>query len=206
VTLDELEELHYIAPIVNAASIWQLGILSHEAAANVTHTSAAMAEVQERRAAKRIPLPDRRWGSLHSYANLYICARNPMMYTLVCHGWRNELCVVRVDKLVLKLGGVVIADRNAAASMARFEPAPDGLRLIDKDRVFATYWTHSDPIEQWEHKQEKCAEVLVPDRVDSQYIIGAYVACAESAERSASELRSVALQTDIRVYPQLFFA
>ena len=48
---------------------------------------------------------------------------------------------------------------------------------IDKDRVFARYWTHGEnQYEEWRHKSEKCAEVLVPDRVNPGYILGAYVA------------------------------
>ena len=205
-TLDDLEELYYIAPIVNAASIWQRGILSHEASASVQHTSAAKAEVQKRRAAKRIPLPGGKWRSLHSYANLYISVRNPMMFTLVHHGWSNELCVARVDKSVLGIEGVVIADRNAAADMARFEPAPHGLELIDKERVFAKYWTHrNDLFDEWRHKSEECAEVLVPDRVPPEYIIGAYVASVQGVDRLASELSCVGRATDVQVCSDLFF-
>ena len=205
-TLDDLEELHYIAPIANAARIWQLGILSHQASARVPHASAAMAEVQERRAAKQIPLAGGKWRSLHSYVNLYICARNPMMFRLVYHGWRNELCVARVHKSVLEIPGVVIADRNAAADMVRFAPAPRGLELIERDRVFAEYWTHpNDLLDQWRHKGEKCAEVLVPDRVPPEYIIGAYVAFVQGVERLASELSHVGRATDVQVCPDLFF-
>lgn len=52
-----------------------------------------------------------------------------------------------------------------------------GLRVISRERVFARYWTHpGDPYDEMSHKSEKCAEVLVPDRVDAQLIVGAYVA------------------------------
>lgn len=53
----------------------------------------------------------------------------------------------------------------------------DGLKIIDSDRIFARYWTHpSDPFEEMSHKSEKCAEVLVPERVDPGFVVGAYVA------------------------------
>ena len=51
-----------------------------------------------------------------------------------------------------------------------------GLGNINGDRLFARYWTHRDnPYEEMSHKSEKCAEVLVPDRVEMRLIIGAYV-------------------------------
>lgn len=53
----------------------------------------------------------------------------------------------------------------------------DGLKAIDRDRVFAQYWTHpEDPLEAMAHKSEKCAEVLVPERVDQSFIVGVWVA------------------------------
>jgi len=56
-----------------------------------------------------------------------------------------------------------------------------GLSIIDRERVFARYWTHpDDPYDEMSHKSEKCAEVLVPDRVDVQLIVGAYVANQEA--------------------------
>jgi hypothetical protein len=52
-----------------------------------------------------------------------------------------------------------------------------GLTVINAERVFARYWLHpDDPYEEMSHKSEKCAEVLIPERVDVQFIVGAYVA------------------------------
>jgi hypothetical protein len=43
--------------------------------------------------------------------------------------------------------------------------------------VFAVYWTHPDnKYEEMEHKSIKCAEVLIPNKVEPKYILGAYVA------------------------------
>jgi hypothetical protein len=46
-----------------------------------------------------------------------------------------------------------------------------------------------------------CAEVLVPDRVEPRFIVGAYVSCQEAAER----LRSVEADLVITVDGHLFF-
>jgi len=73
---EELEELHYISPIVNVSSILTHGILSHRRASKLPHQSVAMPEIQDRR--RKVQVPKAR--PLHEYVNLYICARNPMMY------------------------------------------------------------------------------------------------------------------------------
>src|SRR5690348_11779452 len=73
-----VKELHYITHVDNLASICARGVLSHQRARRVRHRSVASEEIQNRRARKRLPNGAR----LHSYANLYFDARNPMMYRL----------------------------------------------------------------------------------------------------------------------------
>ncbi|MFH0796115.1 MAG: DUF4433 domain-containing protein [Candidatus Omnitrophota bacterium] len=167
----DITELYFIAPVVNVPSIMKHGILSHNLAKQMEHDSVAMPEIQERRENKQIPGAER----LHDYVNLYFDAHNPMLSK--CRARNNEICVLRIDPAVLNLPGVIIADQNAASNCVRFFPVVDGLQSIDRNRVFAQYWTHpEDPIEEMRHKSEKCAEVLVPNRVDPHFLIGAYVA------------------------------
>jgi hypothetical protein len=183
----DLQELHCITPLANVPSIVRLGILCHERARAVDHISAADAEVQARRARRGVPNGLR----LHQYANLYIDARNVMMF--VRKGEHLDLCVLRVSPDVLDLPNVVIADRNAAADLARFSPAPTGLALIDRDRVFAEWWSDS-----LEARQVRCAEVLVPGEVPPRFLIGAYVSCEEARRRfDALDLTEPRLQATI---------
>jgi hypothetical protein len=191
----ELEELHYIAPIVNLASILERGILSKRRARPLNPVSVAMEEVQAIRANKAVPGGH----PLHDYVNLYIYARNPMLYKRA--GQHMQLAVLRISPAVLDLPGVVIVDGNAASAYTGFWPAPAGLAKVDKDAVFAEYWTHADQIEQWRRMRAKCAEVLVPDRVDARYIIGAYVSCPEAAEA----VGGMGVTLTITVDPHLFF-
>ncbi|MBI3609803.1 MAG: DUF4433 domain-containing protein [Nitrospirae bacterium] len=175
---DDLEELHYITPIKNIPSICRLGILSHRKAETLKHESVAMEEIQKRRAKKTVP-PGR---LLHDYVNLYICARNKMLFKI--HSQHEKLCILRIGPTVLDLPRVIVSDRNASSDYARFEPAPSGLRVIDRDLVFAKYWTHpDDPFEEMRHGSIKCAEVLVPDSVPYRFIMGAYVSGNESLTR-----------------------
>ena len=143
-------------------------------------------------------VPGGRW--LHEYANVYICARNPML--LKRSGQHRSLCVLRVSTDILDLPGVVICDKNASSDYRRFAPAPGGLTLVDRERVFAEWWNHpNDQIEQWRHTSEKYAEVLVPDRIAPQYILGAYVSCTQAM----AALRGVAPELPVVIDTHLFF-
>jgi hypothetical protein len=198
-TFDELEELHYITPLVNVKSIIQKGIFSHQKAEKIVHESVAMDEIQERR--KKVVVPGGR--PLHQYVNLYFHARNPMMYKR--KDLHIELSVIRISKNVLNLPRVVIADRNASSDYVLFTSAPDGLRIINKSLVYAKYWHHDDPIETFRHASIKCAEVLVPDRVSTDFIIGAYVSCEESKVRLYDIIKEIEPDFPIDVNPDLFF-
>lgn len=193
---DELDELHYITAIANLPSILHAGILSHARAQRVPHRSVAMQEVQDRRAAVRVP----RGRPLHEYVNLYLCARNPMLYKRL--GMVDSLCVLRVSTAVLDLPSVVITDGNAASGSTAFHPSPSGLAKIERDMVFAEYWTDGNGIANWEKKRVKCAEALVPDRVDPQHILGARV----RSQAVRSTVATLAPGLAVAVDPKLFFA
>ena len=184
----DVAELHYITAIANVPSMAQHGILSHVLAGQLEHDSVAMAEIQQIRENKQIPGAR----SLHVYANLYFDAHNPMLSK--CRGRNDVICVLRIAATVLDLPGVIVTDRNAASGWARFWPAALGLGNIDRDRLFARYWTHRDnPYEEMSHKSQKCAEVLVPDRVEARYIVGVYVV------NQAAQLAFQQLNTELAV-------
>lgn len=170
-----VRELHYIVPHSNIPSILEHGLLSHRRAEPLEHHSVANSSVQAQRS--RVRLPTRR--NLLDYVNLYFDARNPMMYFI--KDKHLTLAVLRIDRSVLDLPGVMISDGNAARGLTRFAPpTDDGFAIIDEAAVFAEYWTHPDPQIQDERKRIRCAEVLVPDQVPPQFILGAYVSCQEA--------------------------
>ena len=161
-----------------------------------------MAEIQDRRTNVRVPTPE---GSkpLHSYVNLYLTAFNPMMSKL--RSRHAELCVLRVSPEVLRIPGTVVADKNASSDHVRFGAGVSGLAILDKDLVFAKYWTDADQIAYWRKKSAKCAEVLVPDVVESEQVFGIYVSTKENVEslRLACAKRS---DIEVVVNPAMFFA
>jgi ssDNA thymidine ADP-ribosyltransferase, DarT len=191
----ELRELHYIAPIRNVPSILRRGILCKRGSKRLRPVSVAMEEIQTIRANKVVPGGK----PIHDYANVYLTARNPMLYRL--SGRHPELCVLRVSTEILDLPGVVIADGNAASQYTAFRPSPSGLRNVDAELVFAEYWTDEDQFTQWNKKRVKCAEALVPGRIEPKYILGAYVSC----EEARLALSMACSDLEIIVNPHLFF-
>ena len=113
--------------------------------------SVALPGVQERRESKVIPGAK----PLHEYVNLYICARNPMMYLRRAH--HEVLCVLQISPAVLNLPGVVIADGNAASGPTAFWRSPSGLSKVNKDIVFAEWWNDPDPFVLWEGQMRRGA-------------------------------------------------
>lgn len=170
---DQIGELFYISHVENVASILRTGILSHNRAVRVAHRVVDLEAVQDIRSNIRVS----RTRMLHDHANLYVCGRNAMMYHVVGHNPIDQACLLRVSPDVLDLEDVVVADGNAARQyQTRFWEPIAGIAALDFDQVHAEYWTqHPTAAECYEHKRIKQAEVLVPDWVDPQYIIGAYV-------------------------------
>jgi hypothetical protein len=157
-----------------------------------------MLAIQERRRGKVVPAGR----PLHEYANLYINARNKMMFKVMKSGDEVAAVVLRISEDVLDAPGVVIADQNASSDHVRFAPSPRGLALIDKDTVFARYWTHpGDSIAEMRHGALVCAEVLVPDVVAPRLILGAYVPDGPTKVR----LQEAVPQLAVSVNADLFF-
>ena len=195
-TLNDLTELHNITHLKNLPSIFEHGILSHERAKKVKHESVAMQEIQDRRA--DVVLPNNR--KLHSYANVYVYARNKMMSKI--RALHRDLCVLRIDKQILHNATAIVADQNASSKYVRFSQGIAGLSRINKDMVFADSWLHpEDQIAEWRHGSAMCAEVLILDRIQPKFITGLYVSC----EESANEVRKNYVSLDVTVNGKLFF-
>lgn len=186
-----IRELHNIAHFENVPSILDRGILCHRQASRLQHVSVADEEVQARRAATRVPggLP------LHRYACLYVDARNAMLYRLL---GTAPLAVLALDPRVLDLPGVIVSDRNAASGTARFRPAREGVAALVETEVYAEWWNESR-----DAMQKRCAEVLVPDRIDPGMITHAYVTDESDADTLRAAVGDRALE--VRVNSYLFF-
>ena len=113
----------------------------------------------------------------------------------------EKLAVVRVNTDVLDLPGVVISDGNAVSDKyTRFWPSPSGLFQIDKDLVFAESWNDSNQIEKWRKSRIKCAEVLVPDKVETRFILGFYVPNMNVRDKVAETAGNLAVDVDAHLF------
>ena len=187
--------LYNIQAIENIPSIMYYGLLSNQKAESIAHTSIAMNEVQRRRDIKSVP----NGLNLHQYANLYFDPRNPMLSAR--RSQNDHLCILKIDRVVLDIEGVVVSDRNASSDYASFYPPEIGLSKINFAEVYAEWWTDDDYYEQLRKKSIKCAEVLVPYDISYEYII-----CAAVVDNAAIEkLENVGFDKEIKVVPKLFF-
>jgi hypothetical protein len=181
--LARLGELQYITPIANLGSIIQTGILSSGLAQTVKHVRLPRIETKRKRQ-KRIP----GGMALHSYVRLYFCARNPVMYGL--RAYHKEICVLKVNRQVMELPDVIVTDRDASVTGARFGHGIPGLNLIDEEKVYGLNWDH----------HAKCAEVLVPGTVRPRFLQGVYFSCQESVVTDVVHVLQCIIDPDMFFY------
>ena len=186
-----IRELHNITHVVNVPSILQRGILSHHRARAIQHHSVADEDVQSRRASVRIPGGT----ALHRNACLYVDARNAMLYRLL---GTAPLVVLAVDPRVLDLEGTIVSDRNAASGTALFRPASAGVPALQEADVYSEWWNESR-----DTRQKRCAEVLVPDRIDRSMILHVYVPDDDAALELSVAVGPHPLRVEVN--PYLFF-
>lgn len=120
--------LYNIQAIDNVPSIMQRGLLSNERASRISHISIAMNEVQAHRDLVRIP----NGLKLHQYANLYFDPWNPMLSRK--RSQNDEIVILKFDKGVLNLDGVILSDKNASSAYAAFYGPQIGLENIGFDK------------------------------------------------------------------------
>lgn len=191
---EDITEFHCIMPIENISSILKFGILSHEEAEKRTHKSVAMDIIQDIRKGKKVP------GGLqlHQYANLYFHARNPMLFKRK----NKKICVLRIDKKVVNILDVVFTDRNAASAYVKFLSLRE-IRFLDYKKIYAKDWCDIDyesPL-YYEKKSKKLAEILVPNKIGFEYIIGAYV--KNSTDKNY--LQNLGFNKSVTLNKELFF-
>ncbi len=185
-------ELYYICHIDNLESILEKGICSRKDAEKLDHEDIHDREVLARRNKQ---LPNSK--NVSECVNLYFHARNAMLYRLTCNIDRKKLVVLQVSSSVLDQEDVCFSDRNVAAFNARFFSGTTELKNIDASVFKKEYWTDSD-----DTKQKMMAEVLVPDRILPDKIIGIYSSIKNDALADIVGDK----QVPISVEPYMFFA
>ena len=187
-------EFHCIMPMANVPSVLERGILSYERAAKIQHHSVALQPVQDKRDQKQVP------GGLklHQYAKFYsthairCCSSNSRRRQIFAYCAFREMCCNSKAQS--------FSDQNAASDYVRFLH-PKQWQLLDFDAIYAMDWRHpGNPAAYYRHRAQKCAEVLIPNRLEERFLIGAYV-------RRASKNRLEGFGRSLQVTPDpvLFF-
>ena len=205
----DIAELHYICHIDNLRSIFARGILcrrdivDRESAGEVEFTSVADPRIVQRRSERTIP-----GGlSLDQYVNLFFNARNSMLYRVIKNYDtsrrvpRDHIAILRVSTKILDTQGVIVTDINAAIGpQPRWYSVEEGIPRLDKDEIFAEFWTETPG-----HEARMMAEVLVPARVASSYLLGAYACSTESAATIKEIAMASGKSLPVAVSPSMFF-
>ncbi len=114
------------------------------------------------------------------------------------------MCVLRINKGILRYNNVVVADQNASSDYVRFGGCVNGLRLISRELVYARSWIHpEDQKLEWRHGSIMCAEVLVPDRVPPDDLMGVYVSCEETLSRVSADVGKLPIIVDADLFFQM---
>ena len=184
-----------IMPIENIPSVIQNGILSFYKTQSLPHKSIALTDVQARR--EKVQIPNGK--KLHCYANLYFTHHNPMMYKR--RDEADSICVLAVNPIVINIEGCILSDQNASTDLVKFYTPEDGLENINFSLVFAQDWTDPNLYTYRLKKATKCAEILIPDCVPYEYIVGAYVVKKENAE----QLQRMGFNKKIVVNSRVFY-
>lgn len=184
-------ELYHMTHYSNLPSILERGLLSHNsvAASEIGRVDISEPNVQHRRARPE-PVFCR---PIHDYVPLYFNPRNPMLYYR--KNLQHEIVILRIAVEVCDLGlPILFTDGNAASQDTRFSCSPevikDSMAALD-----AEYWTNFQ-----DGKRRRCAEVLVPDRLDVCHIKG--IACYSQALGKSLSTR---LSRQVTVDPALYF-
>lgn len=112
------------------------------------------------------------------------------------------LAVIRVSPTAIDLPGAMITDGNAAAVMTRFDaPTSKAFDRLDSLRIYAEYWTDPQSDIQTERKRQRSAEVLIPNTVSTDFIMGIYVSCDAVYDEVVSSGQSIS----VTISEHLFF-
>src|ERR1700733_428736 len=134
--IEDVQELYYIAPIDNVPSIFEKGILSHNAVhgQELAKKDFSMQSVQAIRARKIVPIKTAEGTEkrIHDYVNLYFQPTNATLYAIKD---RKDLCILRIRPEVLQRQDAIISTTNAAAKEAVFKRAEEGIGLLNKEEL-----------------------------------------------------------------------
>lgn len=192
--------LYHMTHIDNLASILSKGLLSHNQARNNNYlrTDIANNDVNVRRSHNE-PIHNR---PIHDYAPLYFNPKNPMLYFR--REIQNNIVILEFSPLVFLKEGVIFTDGNASVhttatynSQTQFYSDLNDLNKLDWKCINDKWWNDYE-----DGKRKKCAEVLIPDKIELSFLKSIHVFSTETQNVvSHFQIKDI----DIEVTKSLFF-
>ncbi len=196
--MEKIKQLFYITHIDNVASILKNGIMSHKMIEDnkIAFTKIYDSGIVSSRKLRKTP--DNK--SLWDYANVYLQARNPMLYRVLCEKDASEIAVIGIDRSVMQTPGSFFSAGNAASYSSDIVPIKDSGNAFKevKSSLDSDWWNDVDG-----SKRKIMAECLIPNQISSDYLRTIYV----SNDRNAEKVKQISAGYKIHVIPepQLFF-
>lgn len=196
--MEKIKQLFYITHIDNVASILKNGIMSHKMIEDnkMPYTKIYDSEIVSSRQLRKTP-DDK---SLWNYANVYLQARNPMLYRVLCEKDASEIAVIGIDRSIMTTSDSFFSAGNAASYSSDIVPIKDSGSAFKevKSSLDSQWWNDVDG-----SKRKIMAECLIPNQIPPDYLRTIYV----SNDANAEKIKAVASGYKIHVIPepQLFF-
>jgi hypothetical protein len=190
------EMLFHLTHIDNIPSIFQYGILSHNAAyrhglIRCDVSSNPVQAIREKRLDSVFARP------LHDYASLYFNPMNPMLRQLLM--FHRDVAILGITAKVLHRPGTVFTDGNAACTDTRFFSDPSDLARLRWDVINSREWESYD-----DGKRLKCAEVLVYPTVAQHEVAAIFCQAATQIERIKPKVTQRKIIVPLVVMPDFF--
>lgn len=153
---NNIQGLYHITHVDNLENIIEKGLLSHTIShvLKINKSDISNQLVQARR------------NHVHDKVPLYFNILNPMTYTF---SNKRDLVVLKIDKKVMLLPGVIYTDGNAASTSTKYYPSLNDLDKLNWTCITGKYWNDYP-----DGKRIKCAEVLIPHKIPSNHIMEIY--------------------------------
>ncbi len=186
--------LHHMTNIRNLNNILNNGLLSHEEAHRyrIIVNDISNQSVQARRSSRIIDnIP------LHRYVCFYFSPRNPMLYAL--KDIQDKIIFIGVDPQLLLHPSTIFSDGNAASDDTSFYRGTSMLDNLNWNIINAVYWNNYP-----DGRRIKCAEILVPARVDINSIMRIFCYNEEQIN-IVNELLSQRFHIAVEINRSLYF-
>ena len=197
------KHLYYIAHKDNLKSILKNGILSHNQAEKWSFKNwiTKRKNIYDPGIIKIREKIEFNGYSLWDYANIYFQARNPMLYRVIKEFGSNNIVLLEINADIIDKKGVGITDGNASVDGTKFfDDINKGLKILDKKLFDKGYWIGLE-----DGKRKIMAEVLIPNHIRKEHIIGVYTDSKETSDYIKKTMPKVLGNISVMPQPWMFF-